>query len=215
MDKKVGIIGSGVVAQALGKGFLNQGYEVLLGTRDTSKLAEWQKVDGQGSQLGSFEDAAKYSDIIVLAVKGTVAKDAIKLAGESNLAGKTVIDATNPIADSAPENGVLKFFTTNEESLLEQLQSTYPDIHFVKAYNSVGSALMVNPPFDTKPSMFICGNNETAKKEVGHINDLFGWETVDMGTAEAARAIEPLCILWCIPGLRENKWMHAFKLLQL
>jgi predicted dinucleotide-binding enzyme len=215
MKKKIGIIGSGVVAQALGAGFIKYGYEVMLGTRDSSKLEEWQNTKGQGAQLGSFEEAAKFGEIIVLAVKGNVAKSAIELAGANNLKGKTLMDATNPIADAAPVNGVLKFFTTLDESLMEQLQMAFPRIHFVKAYNSVGSAFMVNPPFESKPTMFICGNNEEAKKEVSHIVELFGWEVSDMGMAEAARAIEPLCMLWCIPGLRENKWMHAFKLLKL
>lgn len=214
MNKKIGIIGSGVVAQALGKGFLKNGYDVLLGTKDTSKLMGWQNSDGQGAQLGSFGDAAKFGDIVVLAVKGSVVRDAIELAGAAHLSGKTVIDATNPIADAAPENGVLRFFTNLDESLMEQMQTAYPKIHFVKAFNSVGSAYMVNPPFESKPSMFICGNNETAKKEVSYIIELFGWESIDMGAVEAARAIEPLCMLWCIPGLRENKWTHAFKLLK-
>jgi predicted dinucleotide-binding enzyme len=97
---------------------------------------------------------------------------------------------------------------------MEELQSAFPDANFVKAFNSVGNVFMVNPKFESKPTMFICGNNAGAKKEVIHILDLFGWETADMGAAEAARAIEPLCILWCIPGFLENKWTHAFKLLK-
>jgi hypothetical protein len=214
MKKKIGIIGSGVVAQALGAGFLKYNYEVMLGTRDTSKLAAWQKGMGAGTKIGSFEDAAKFGEIIVLAIKGKVAKDAIEIAGTNNLAGKTIIDATNPIADAAPDNGVLRFFTSVNESLMEQLQRAFPKLNFVKAFNSIGSAFMVNPSFESKPGMFICGNNTQAKKEVISILDQFGWETEDMGGVEAARAIEPLCMLWCIPGLRENKWSHAFKMLK-
>jgi len=137
------------------------------------------------------------------------------LAGKTNLSGKTVIDTTNPIADSPPDNGVLKFFTELTDSLLERLQRTFPEAHFVKAFNSVGSSLMINPDFGTeKPTMFICGNNQQAKDEVAAICSLFGFDPEDMGTVEAARAIEPLCMLWCIPGFRENKWHHAFRLLK-
>ena len=137
-------------------------------------------------------------------------------AGITTLNGKTVIDVTNPIAEAAPENGVLRFFTDLNGSLMEKLQQSFPEIQFVKAFNSVGNAFMVNPAFPGgKPSMFICGNSEKAKAEVKEIIDLFGWETEDMGMAEAARAIEPLCMLWCIPGLTKNSWTHAFKLLKL
>ena len=126
-----------------------------------------------------------------------------------------MIDATNPIADAPPENGVLKFFTDLDDSLMEQLQREFPDIHFVKAFNSVGSALMVDPQFKNgKPTMFICGNDDKSKSVVTGIVEQFGWESEDMGGAEAARAIEPLCILWCIPGFRRNEWNHAFKLLR-
>jgi 8-hydroxy-5-deazaflavin:NADPH oxidoreductase len=212
---KIGILGSGVVAQAMGEGFLKYGYEVMLGTRETSKLKDWHSNKGKDAQIGSFAETAAFGKIIVLAVKGTAAKAAVELAGVDRLAGKTVIDATNPIADAPPVNGVLKFFTSLDESLMEQLQNTFPSINFVKAFNSVGSAIMVDPPYSEKPTMFICGNNDSAKSTVSVILDQFGWEISDMGKVEAARAIEPLCILWCIPGFRENSWMHAFKLLKM
>jgi predicted dinucleotide-binding enzyme len=144
-----------------------------------------------------------------------VALEALELAGKDTIAGKTVIDATNPIADAAPVNGVLRYFTDMNESLMERLQQRFPDAHFVKAFSSVGNACMVNPQFKGgKPTMFICGNNEAAKAVVSNILDQFGWETADMGSAEAARAIEPLCMLWCIPGFTQNDWVHAFKLLR-
>ncbi len=212
--KKIGIIGSGMVAQTLGAGFLKHGYQVMLGTRDISKLAEWQNGAGANALVGSFADAAKFGDIIVLAVKGTVAKDALDLMGHENLNHKTILDATNPIADAPPTNGVLKFFTSLDKSLMEELQETVPGANFVKAFNSVGSASMVNPSFESKPTMFICGNNENAKKEVSTIIDTFGWEAADFGMVESARAIEPLCMLWCIIGFTNNQWTHAFKLLK-
>jgi predicted dinucleotide-binding enzyme len=202
------------VAKALAGGFIKHGHQVVLGTRDAAKLKDFV-AQNKGAQTGSFADAAKFSEVVVLAVKGTAALDAVKAAGAANFAGKPVIDATNPIADAPPANGVLKFFTSLDQSLMERLQSALPDAHFVKAFNSVGNAAMVNPQFPGgKPTMFICGNNETAKAVARGILDQFGWETADMGKAEAARAIEPLCILWCIPGFIRNDWFHAFKLLQ-
>ena len=210
---KVGILGSGDVAKVLAGGFLKHGHEVLMGTRSPAKLADWAKQHPKG-RIGSFAEAAQFADLAVLAVKGTVAADALRAAGAANLGGKSVIDATNPISDQAPVNGVLRFFTNLDESLMERLQREFENLHFVKAFNSVGSASMVNPQFNGgKPSMFICGNDDAAKTVVTGVLDQFGWETVDMGKAEAARAIEPLCMLWCIPGFLRNDWVHAFKLL--
>lgn len=210
---KVGILGSGVVATTLGGGFLKYGHEVMLGTRTPEKLKEWTAQNAKG-RVGSFEEAAKFGEVIVLAVKGTVAADALRAAGVANLDGKTVIDATNPIAEAPPVNGVLKFFTTLDDSLMERLQREFGRARFVKAFSSVGAGLMVNPQLKGgKPTMFICGNDDGAKKTVSGILDQFGWETADMGKAEASRAIEPLCILWCIPGFLRNDWVHAFKIL--
>jgi predicted dinucleotide-binding enzyme len=211
---KVGILGSGHVAKALASGFLKHGHEVMLGTRDAGKLAEF-KAENSKAKIGAFAETAKFGQTIVLAVKGSASADALRAAGAANLSGKTVIDTTNPITDAPPVNGVLNFFTTFDSSLLERLQKEFPQAKLVKAFNSVGSDLMVDPQFaGGKPTMFICGNDEGAKKTVKGILDQFGWETADMGTVEAARAIEPLCALWCIPGFRENRWNHAFKLLR-
>lgn len=210
---KVGVIGSGIVAQVLGNGFLKHGHEVIMGTRTPSKLAEWAK-NNRLSRIGTFADAAGFAELVVLAVKGTVAAEALRTADIANLKGKIVIDVTNPIAEAPPVNGVLKFFTNLDDSLMERLQREFGNIRFVKAFSSVGSACMVNPIFKGgKPTMFTCGNDDAAKKIVAGILDQFGWESADMGKAEAARAIEPLCMLWCIPGFLRNDWFHAFKLL--
>ena len=159
-------------------------------------------------------EAAAFGGLIILAVKGDAAAEALGLAGAANLAGKTVIDACNPIADAPPANGVLQFFTGQNESLMEALQAEFPAANFVKAFNSVGAARMVDPKFeDGRPTMFICGDDAAAKQTVTALLDEFGWEAADMGAAEAARAIEPLCKLWCIPGFTRNHWTHAFKLL--
>ncbi len=210
---KIGILGSGDVAKTLAGGFLQHGHEVKLGTRAPEKLADWANQNPKG-QVASFSDAAKFGELVVLAVKGTAAADALHAAGAGNLARKPVIDACNPIADAPPTHGVLKFFTTHDESLMERLQREFPEARFVKAFNSVGAPCMVNPQFKGgKPTMFICGNDDAAKKIVAGILDQFGWEVADMGKIEAARAIEPLCMLWCIPGFVRNEWTHAFKLL--
>lgn len=212
---KIGILGSGNVGKALANGFIEHGYEAMIGTRSPEKLAAWKEKAGQSGLVGSFAEAAAFGEIIVLAVKGMTAKETLKMAGPANLKGKTIIDTTNPIAEAPPDHGVLKYFTTLENSLMEQLQAAFPEAHFVKAFNSVGNALMVNPDFGgIKPTMFICGNEATAKKEVNTILDLFGFEVEDLGSVEAARAIEPLCILWCIPGFLRNQWTNAFKLLK-
>ncbi|MGA7949319.1 MAG: NAD(P)-binding domain-containing protein [Thiobacillaceae bacterium] len=210
---KVGILGSGDVAKALGGGFLKHGHAVTMGTREPAKLADWVKQNPKGRVAG-FADAAAFGELVVLSVKGTAALDVLRAASATNLAGKPVIDTTNPIADAPPTNGVLKFFTNLDESLLERLQREFADVRFVKAFNSVGNACMVNPQFKGgKPTMFTCGNDDAAKATVGGILIRFGWEIADMGKAEAARAIEPLCMLWCIPGFLRNDWVHAFKLL--
>jgi predicted dinucleotide-binding enzyme len=208
---KVGILGSGAVGQTLGAGFVKHGHSVLLGTRDEKKVADWAKQSG--AKVGSFENAAAFGELIVLAVKGSVAESLVKRVGPA-LAGKVVMDTTNPIADAPPRNGVLSFFTTLEGSLLERLQAAVPDARFVKAFNSVGNDRMVNPSYrEGRPSMFICGNDDAARAVVAGVCDQFGWEIEDLGKAESARAIEPLCILWCIPGFLRNEWTHAFKVL--
>jgi hypothetical protein len=210
---KVGVLGSGDVARTLAAGFVKHGHQVRLGTRSPEKLAEWVSTN-RSVEIGTFAETARFGEVIVLAVKGTAASEALELAGKGNIAGKTVIDATNPIADAPPVNGVLKFFTNLDESLMERLQKAFPDARLVKAFSSVGNACMVNPQFaGGKPTMFICGNDDAAKAVVRGVLDQFGWETADMGRAEAARAIEPLCMLWCIPGFLRNDWVHAFKLL--
>ena len=203
---KVGVLGSGEVAKALTEGFVKYKHDVLMGSRDRSKLSDFVKKH-PGVRAGSFSDAAEFGEVIVLAIRGDAANDVLEAAGRRNLAGKTVIDPTNPISSEAPKNGVLKVFTGANESLMGNLQRDYPDVNFVKAFNCVGSATMVDPKFkEGKPTMFIAGDNTAAKKTVRMICEQFGWDVADMGPADAARAIEPLAILWCIPGFLENKW---------
>jgi hypothetical protein len=210
---KIGVLGSGVVAQTLAGGFIRHGHETMVGTRTAAKLSEWRSKNPK-AQVGSFSETAAFGEVLVLAVKGSVAADVLRAAGSANLDGKLVMDACNPIADAPPVNGVLRFFTTLDDSLMERLQREFPKAHFVKAFNSVGNAQFVNPQYKGgRPTMFICGNDDGAKTAAARILDQFGWETADMGRVEAARAIEPLCMLWCILGFTKNEWTHAFKLL--
>jgi predicted dinucleotide-binding enzyme len=211
--KRFGVLGSGEVGQALAKGFAASGYEVQIGTRSPGKLAKFSK--STGIAAGSFDGVAAWAEAAVLAVLGKAALDAVRSAGPDNLRGKLVIDTTNPISDEPPQDGVLRYFTGPNESLMERLQSSYPQINFVKAFNSVGSSLMVHPMLSGgPPTMFYCGNNAGAKAVVAHVIEQFGWEGADMGRVAAARALEPLAQLWCIPGFLQDQWMHAFRLLR-
>jgi predicted dinucleotide-binding enzyme len=212
---KVGIIGSGEVGQSLADGFNAEGHSVMLGTRDVSKPEVVKFHNETGIAVGTFSEVAKHGEIIVLSTMGPATQEAITIAGIQNFRGKTIIDTTNPIADAPPTNGVLHYFTSLEESLMERLQKFIPEANFVKAFNIVGNDLMYKPNLPGgKPTMFICGDDDAAKRTVTNILDSFGWEIEDMGKVEAARIIEPLAILWCIPGFLRNQWRHAFKLLK-
>jgi len=210
---KIGIIGSGVVAQTLAAGFLKHGHQVTLGTRDPARLASYADTT-PGVQVASGAQAAAFGDVVVLAVKGSAALQAARDAGAA-LDGKPVLDACNPIADAPPVDGVLASFTGPNDSLMEQLQRAHPAARFVKAFNSVGAARMIDPSFEGgPPTMFIAGDDADAKAVATRLLAEVGWEAADMGGAVAARAIEPLAVLWCIPGFRDNSWTHGFKLLR-
>ena len=215
MEKKIGILGSGPVGMALANGFTRHGYSVMVGTNDPGKHEGILTATKNGVSIGSFAETAKFADLLVLAVRGSVAENAVLKTGIDVLRHKIVLDATNPIAEGPPVNGVLHYFTTLEDSLMERLQRLAPETHFVKCFSCVGNAFMVDPDFGgIKPTMFICGNSDQAKARTQSLLDEIGWETADMGKVEAARAIEPLCILWCIPGFTGGGWQHAFKLLR-
>jgi predicted dinucleotide-binding enzyme len=211
----IGILGSGMVGKVLAAGFSRKGYRVSIGSRSETTRAALSAELGTGIRVVQPPQVVAEADSIVFAVKGSQAEAAVRSLGPSPLAGKVVLDATNPIADAPPVVGVLQFFTGPNESLMERLQRLAPKAEFVKCFSCVGNAHMVDPKFPGgPPTMFICGNSDAAKKVAAHILEDFGWEWADMGGAEAARAIEPLCQLWCIPGLREGSWSHAFKLLR-
>ena len=210
---KIGIIGSGSVAQVLGSGFLSKGHEVMLGTRDASKLGAWLTDAGDRANAGTFAEAAEFGQIVLLSVPGTALDSAIELAGIENLAGKTVIDITNPMdfSDGPPP----RFTATIGNSLGEKVQQLLPNANVVKAFNSIGVAVMTDPDFDgEKATHFIAGNNDDAKAEVTKLISEFGWEVTDVGGIEQSFFLEALASLWVNYAFKSNNWNQAFKLLR-
>ena len=213
---KIGIIGSGEVGQALGKGFADLGHEAKIGSREpgSEKLQAWIKKTGGKTSAGTFEDAAKFGEVIVVATHGMASEKALEAAGENNFDGKVVIDVTNPLDFSGgmPPKLALGFST----SLGERIQAALPKAHVVKTLNIVNNRIMVNPRFEEgEPDMLLCGNDADAKKKVEKILRDFGWKNItDLGGIEQARIMEPLVILWVLYGARNNTWTHAFKYLR-
>ena len=211
---KVGVLGSGMVGQTLAAGFLKHGHQVLVGTRDANAEDVVKWAGKTGIEVGTFAEAAKFGDLLVISVLARVVEDVIRTAGVGNFRGKVLIDTNNPITDGPPVDGVLQYFTAQNTSLGEKIQALLPEAKVVKTFNSVGAGLMINPHFEQgTPTMFLCGNDAGAKQQVSDIVRQFGWEPFDCGSIVGARAIEPLCILWCLPGFRNNMWTHAFKVL--
>jgi 8-hydroxy-5-deazaflavin:NADPH oxidoreductase len=213
---KVGILGSGDVAKALGTGFVTLGHEVRLGSRTAGnpKTAAWAKgTNGKGS-TGTFADAAAFGDVIVLATLGVATVDAIRQAGVSRFDGKVVIDATNPLAFSA--QGVPSLAIGHTTSQGEVNQKAVPKAHVVKAFNIVGNVSFFRPKFPNgPPDMYICGNDAAAKKKVTEILHDFGWPSVlDIGGIEGSRELESLCILWVKSAIGLGDFKVAFKLLR-
>ncbi len=207
----VGVIGTGDVGKTLALGFKKHGHAVTIGSREGTKLAAWSAE--HGIPEAPFAGAIAEAEVVVLAVTGSVSENLVASLGDK-LAGKVVIDATNPIA-GPPVQGILPFFTGPNDSLMERLQAKAPATRFVKAFSCVGAHLMVNPslPGGT-PTMFICGDDPAAKETARGILAQFGWDVEDVGPAAGARAIEPLCQLWCARGFTKNQWVHAFALLR-
>ena len=209
---KVGVLGSGAVGKVLAAGFLSLGHEAKIGSREPDKLSDWVKGAGKGASAGTFEEAARFGDLIVLATLGAGAENAIRLAGAKNFAGKVIIDATNPLDFS---KGMAQLYIGHTDSLGEQVQRWLPDARVVKAFNTVGNPHMIKPKFPGgPPDMFICGNDDAAKTLVSQICEQFGWGVVDIGGIEGSRHLEPMCMVWVLHGIRAKSWNHAFKMLR-
>jgi predicted dinucleotide-binding enzyme len=211
----VGILGTGDVARALGSGFAARGHVVKIGTRDPNGAkakAAAQKIGSKASAV-SFAEAADFAEVAVLATLWKGTENAIRLAGPEHLAGKVVIDATNPLDFDTGVPPTLALGHTDSGG--EQVQRWLPKARVVKAFNIVGNAFMVNPQFPGgPPDMFICGNDAAAKQTVTEICTAFGWPSSDLGGIEMSRYIEPLAMVWIVSGFRTNTWNHAFKLLR-
>jgi 8-hydroxy-5-deazaflavin:NADPH oxidoreductase len=212
---RVGILGTGAVGKALGKGFVTLGHDVKLGSRDAKneKALAWATEMGGKASVGTFADAAAFGDIVVLATLGVANESALKTAGPEKFRGKALIDATNPLDFSA---GVPpKLAVSGSDSGGERVQRLLPDAHVVKAFNTVGNAFMFRPSFPGgPPDMFICGNSDEAKKNVVSILTDFGWGVVDIGGIEGSRYLEGMCMVWVLAAMRTNNWNQAFKLLR-
>lgn len=212
---KIGILGTGDVGQALGIGFANLGHEVKMGSRDPNqeKVKAWVNKAGSKASAGTFAEAAAYGELAVLCTIWTGAENAIRLAGPDHLAGKVVIDTTNPLDFSA---GIPpKLSVGHTDSAGERVQRWLPNSRVVKAFNIVGSAHMFKPEFPGgPPDMFICGDDDQAKVTVTDLLQAFGWSVIDIGGIECARYLEPLAMVWIRHFFRVNSVNHAFKLLR-
>lgn len=213
---KIGILGTGDVGKTLAKGFAGIGYDVMIGSRDANgeKVQAIVKEVGSKASAGTFTEAAKFGDLAVICTLWSGTENAIKLAGPENLAGKVVIDTTNPLDFSKGMPPTLAIGHTNSAG--EEIQRWLPEAKVVKAFNIVGNPDMVNPDFPGgAPDMFICGNDTDAKKKVTEILNAFGWSSVvDIGGMSGARLLEPLCILWVLYGAYSGGWRHVFKMLK-
>lgn len=212
---KIGILGTGEVGRALANGFLALGHEVRMGSRtaDNENALNWAKEAQAGASTGTFEDAAAFGAVVVLATLGSANESAIAQAGAENLKNKILIDVTNPLDFSGGMPPKLALGHTDSGG--EQVQRLAPEAHVVKAFNSVGNAHFFKPDFPGgPPDMFICGNDEGAKQKVTGLVREFGWESIDLGDIEMSRHLEPLCIVWVVHGIRTQSWNHAFKLLR-
>jgi 8-hydroxy-5-deazaflavin:NADPH oxidoreductase len=214
-QSRVGVLGSGEVARRLAAGFCSRGHDVMIGSRDPGKpeLREWLSGAGAGIAAGTFARAAAHGELLVLAVLGNAAEEAIADAGRENFSGKVVIDAMNPLDFSG--GFPPKLSITGEDSLGERVQRALPDAKVVKAFNTIGNQYFVDPSFsEGQPTMLIAGEDEEAKRTVGDVLADFGWhDSVDIGGIEGSRELEAICIAWVKIGGARGSWDHGFKLL--
>jgi 8-hydroxy-5-deazaflavin:NADPH oxidoreductase len=209
------VLGTGEVGRRLALGFAARGHAVMIGSRDPDKaeLREWLAGEGAGIQSATFAETASHGDLLVLAVLGTAAEQAIADAGAEKFGGKVVIDAMNPLDFSA--GFPPKLAISGEDSLGERVQRTLPDAKVVKAFNIIGNPYFVEPSFpEGQPTMLIAGDDEEAKRIVADVLAGFGWpEPFDIGGIEGSRELEAICIAWVKIGGARGAWDHGFKLL--
>jgi predicted dinucleotide-binding enzyme len=211
----VGILGTGDVGRALGRGFITSGHTVKMGARDArnEKALAWAQETGPKASVGTFADAAAFGEVIVLATLGVANESAIAMAGRDAFRGKVVIDTTNPLDFSGGMPP--KLAVSGNDSGGERVQRLLPEARVVKAFNTVGNPFMFKPEFPGgPPDMFIAGNSDDAKNTVAGILTDFGWGVVDVGGIECSRYLEGMCMVWVLSAMRANNWNQAFKLLR-
>lgn len=210
---KIGILGSGAVGKALAKGFASRGQEVMIGSRTPEKLELDGSATASGGKIsaGTFEQAAKYGDMLVLCCLGSATEQVLKLSGEENFNGKVLIDATNQLDFS--KGGQPGMIYGTENSLGKIVQGHLPGAKVVKCFNTVPSSQMVDPIFKDV-DMLICGNDAGAKKTVTDLLTQFGWKgSIDIGGIENSVWLEAQVPLWVRVGASLNTWNHVFKVL--
>ncbi|MDB5185217.1 MAG: DNA-binding protein [Candidatus Saccharibacteria bacterium] len=206
---KIGILGSGAVGVALAKGFMAEGHEVHIATREPDgEKGTTLKNELDGATVTDFAAAAAAGELLVLCVKAAGVEATIQALDAAALAGKVLIDTTNVMQQ---ENGLM-IYAGDSTSVAEKLQALLPDTHVVKAFNTVGAAIMYKPDLGETPTMFVAGNDESAKQQVAEIMGTFGWETLDTGPVVAARALEHLVTIW-VNNAMANGAHHALKML--
>lgn len=198
---RIAVLGSGSVGQALASGYLRHGHEVRLGNRAGAL---------EGFEAGTNKEVTEWASLVVLAVLGEAAEELVASLRDE-LAGKVVIDATNPLKHT-PDGPTL--FVGFDDSLGERVQRAAPAAKVVKAYNTVGNPLMVDPDLaGGPPTMFLAGEDEEAKQVVIALLAETGWEAADLGGISCSRYLEPMCLAWSYYGIKTGTWGHAFKLL--
>ena len=208
---KIGVLGAGPAGRTLARGFLGRGHPVMIGSRTPAKLQDWQVTEGRGVGSGTFAETAAFADLVVLSVLGTAAEDVLRSAGPDRLAGKVVLDASDPLDFSSGRPGL---FVGTTDSLGERLQRLAPGALVVKGLNTVLADVMVDPSLTGgDPDMFIAGDSEAAKQVVTDLLAEFGWPVVDLGGIESARWLEALSLAWVVYSHRTGKTHHAFKLI--
>lgn len=197
---RIAVLGTGTVGRTIGTKLVELGHEVTMGSRmaDNENAREWVSAAGGGAAQGTFEDAASGAELVFNCTGGAVALDALRAAGAANLAGKVVVDASNPLDFS---HGTPPTLTVcNTDSVGEQLQREFPDARVVKTLNTVNAAVMTNPSGVPGPhNLFISGNDSEAKTTVKGILGDFGWPQhaiIDLGDITGARGQEMYLPLW-------------------
>jgi len=198
---KIAVLGTGMVGDTIGSKLIELGHEVKMGSRTAGneKAMAWVSKHKKNASEGTFEDAAKFGEIVFNCTNGMGSLEALKQAGASNLQGKVMIDISNPLDFSKGMPPSLS--VCNTSSLGEEIQKSFPEVKVVKALNTLNCSLMVNPGSlaGGDHNIFICGNDEGAKKQAKDLLEQFGWKSnaiIDLGDITAARGTEMILPIW-------------------